>query len=95
MRTQNDKYRENKDQIPPSRGPESQTEDKTTNATPDQRKEVNVENYAIVSEIGQLLKELDFPAEKNKILEFVRNHHIVQNKERILDRLVVWRIKNP
>jgi hypothetical protein len=80
---------EKNDQIPRSSGPESKTGKMINeqNAVEGQRKEVNVENYALVSEIGQLLKDVDFPAEKNKILEFVRGHHVVQNKEKILDVL--------
>jgi hypothetical protein len=31
-----------------------------------------------------LLKDVDFPADKNKILEFVRGNQVVQNKEKIL-----------
>ncbi len=81
--------RDNKDQIPNSVGPESQTGKMISeqNAIEGQRKEVNVENYAMVSEIGQLLKDLDFPADKNKILEFIRGNQVVQNKEKILDVL--------
>jgi len=80
---------EKNDQIPRSSGPESQTGRMISeqNAVEGQRKEVNVENYALVSEIGQLLKDVGFPADKNKILEFVRGHHVVQNKEEILDVL--------
>ena len=79
----------NKDQIPQSSGPESQTGEVISqqNAIEGQRKEVNVENYAVVAEIGQLLKDLNFPADKNKILEFVQNHHGGQNKGRIIDVL--------
>jgi Protein of unknown function (DUF2795) len=78
-----------REQIPKSEGPESQTGKMINeqNATEGQRKEVNVENYAMVSEIGQLLKDLDFPADKNKILEFVQSQQITQNKEKILDAL--------
>jgi len=81
--------RDNRDQIPKSEGPESQTGKMINeqNAIEGQRKEVNVENYAMVSEIGQLLKDLDFPADKNKILEFIRGNQLVQNKEKILDVL--------
>ena len=81
--------RDSKDQIPNSVGPESQTGKMISeqNAIEGQRKEVNVENYAMVSEIGQLLKDLDFPADKNKILEFIRGNQVVQNKEKILDVL--------
>lgn len=77
---------EKNDQIPQSSGPESQTGRMINeqNAVEGQRKEVNVENYALVSEIGQLLKDVDFPADKNKILEFVRGNQVVQNKEKIL-----------
>ena len=81
--------RDNRNQIPNSEGPESQTGKMINeqNAIEGQRKEVNVENYALVSEIGQLLKDLDFPADKNKILEFIRGNQLVQNKEKILDVL--------
>ncbi|HSA74798.1 MAG TPA: DUF2795 domain-containing protein [Candidatus Nitrosocosmicus sp.] len=80
---------ENRDQIPKSEGPESQTGKMINeqNATEGQRKEVNVENYAMVSEIGQLLKDLDFPADKNKLLEFVRSRQVTQYREKILDTL--------
>ena len=80
---------ENRDQIPKNEGPESQTGKMINeqNATEGQRKEVNVENYAVVSEIGQSLKDLDFPADKNKILEFIRSHQAIQNKQKILDAL--------
>lgn len=80
---------ENRDQIPKSEGPESQTGKMINeqNATEGQRKEVNVENYAMVSEIGQLLKDLDFPADKNKLLEFVRSRQVTQYREKILNTL--------
>ena len=80
---------ENRDQIPKSEGPESQTGKMISeqNATEGQRKEVNVENYAMVSEIGQLLKDLDFPADKNKLLEFVQSRQGTQNREKILNAL--------
>ena len=37
-----------------------------------QRKEVNVGDYAKTAAFGQLLKDLDFPAGKNEIIEFVQ-----------------------
>jgi hypothetical protein len=37
-----------------------------------QRKEVNVESYSKVAAIGQILKDMDFPADKNKIISFAR-----------------------
>lgn len=80
---------EKKDQIPSTEGPESQTGKVISqqNAVEGQRKEVNVENYALVSEIALTLKDLDFPANKNNILEFIKKHHKIQNKEKILNTL--------
>jgi len=37
-----------------------------------QRKEVNVGDYVKTAAIGQLLKDLKFPADKNKIMQFVQ-----------------------
>jgi len=37
-----------------------------------QRKEVNVGDYVKTAAIGQLLKDLKFPADKNKIIQFVQ-----------------------
>jgi Protein of unknown function (DUF2795) len=37
-----------------------------------QRKEVNVESYSKVAAIGQILKDMDFPADKNRIISFAR-----------------------
>ncbi len=39
-----------------------------------QRKEVNVSDYVKTAAIGQLLKDLEFPADKNKIIQFVQLH---------------------
>jgi hypothetical protein len=37
-----------------------------------QRKEVNVESYSKTASIGQILKNLDFPASKDKIVLFIQ-----------------------
>src|SRR5437879_1719807 len=37
-----------------------------------QRKEVNVESYSRTASLGQILKDLDFPASKDKIVQFVQ-----------------------
>ena len=37
-----------------------------------QRKEVNVESYSKVASLGQILNDLDFPANTDKIVEFVK-----------------------
>jgi hypothetical protein len=38
-----------------------------------QRKEVNVESYSKAASLRQMLKDLDFPASKDKIIQFVQN----------------------
>jgi hypothetical protein len=43
---------------------------------PGQRKEVNVESYANVASIGQILKEFEFPSNKEKIVQFVKTNSI-------------------
>ena len=57
-----------------------------------QRKEVNVGDYAKTAALGQLLKDLDFPADKNKIIEFVQQSQkpsniTTENKQEILSLL--------
>ena len=37
-----------------------------------QRKEVNVGDYVKAAALGQLLKDLEFPADKTKIIQFVQ-----------------------
>ena len=55
-----------------------------------QRKEVNVESYSKVASLGQILKDLDFPTNKAKILEFVKmrnaNGDILSSLQRIKDK---------
>ena len=78
-----------RDQIPQSSGPESPIGEVISqqNATEGLRKEVNVESYSDVSKIGQLLKDVGFPAPKSKILQKVRQSEDFQNKENILRAL--------
>jgi hypothetical protein len=80
---------DNRDQIPKSEGPESQTGKMISeqNAIEGQRKEVNVESYSGVAKLGQLLKDLDFPAQKSKILQFLRQSEDFKNKGDILKAL--------
>jgi hypothetical protein len=40
-----------------------------------QRKEVNVESYSKTASLGQVLKDLKFPTNKVKVLEFVRKQN--------------------
>src|SRR5919197_1086940 len=55
-----------------------------------QRKEVNVESYSEVASLGQILKDLDFPADKDKIVKFVKQRNasdqILSSLQNIEDR---------
>jgi uncharacterized protein DUF2795 len=53
-----------------------------------QRKEVNVESYSKVAKVGQMLKDVEFPIAKRKIVEHIKQQHsdsVV--KEQILEKL--------
>jgi hypothetical protein len=53
-----------------------------------QRKEVNVESYSKVAKIGQILKDIEFPVTKQKILEHIKQlHSDSQENEVILEKL--------
>jgi hypothetical protein len=76
---------EKKDQIPGAQNiGETSAVISEQGGIPGQRKEVNVENYERVASLGQVLKQLDFPASKDKIISFVKTH--VTDKE-LLDKL--------
>ncbi|HEX2472726.1 MAG TPA: DUF2795 domain-containing protein [Nitrososphaera sp.] len=88
--------RENPDQIPQ----DDDTQGKTGRVVSEQagvqgqRKEVNVESYSKVAAIGQILKDLDFPADKNRIISFARQQQSsaadnknMENREDILSAL--------
>ncbi|HYY40100.1 MAG TPA: DUF2795 domain-containing protein [Nitrososphaera sp.] len=84
--------RENPDQIPQ----DDDTRGKTGRVISEQagvegqRKEVNVESYSKVAALGQILKGMDFPADKDKIIAFARQQTLevdnktAENKEDIL-----------
>jgi hypothetical protein len=77
--------RENPEQIPGEENlGETQKVISEQGGIPGERKEVNVESYERVAEIGQILKNLDFPANKDKILKFVKTY--ARDKE-VLDKL--------
>ncbi len=89
--------RENPDQIPQ----DDDTQGKTGKVVSEQagvqgqRKEVNVESYSKVAAIGQILKDMDFPADKNRIISFASqqqfsgadNKKDTENREDILSAL--------
>ena len=43
------------------------------NSIPGQQKEVDVKDYPYASELANLLKDMEYPADKNKILGFVKS----------------------
>jgi hypothetical protein len=55
-----------------------------------QRKEVNVESYSKTASLGQILKDLDFPTTKDKIVKFVQqknaNGDLLSIMQRIEDK---------
>jgi hypothetical protein len=55
-----------------------------------QRKEVNVESYSKVASLGQILKDLEFPASKNNIVQFVQqkspNSDLISALKKLQDR---------
>jgi hypothetical protein len=82
--------RENIEQIPKEDDTQGSTGKVISeqNAVEGQRKEINVESYSKVANIGQILKDMDFPAEKSKIVEFVKQKlSNDQNKSEILSAL--------
>ena len=66
--------RENPDQIPQEDDPQGKTGGVVSEqaGVQGQRKEVNVESYSKVAAIGLILKDMDFPADKNRIISFAR-----------------------
>jgi hypothetical protein len=57
---------------------------------PGERKEVNVESYERVAALGQILKEIDFPTNKDKIINFVKTNasdkELLNKLEKIEDK---------
>ena len=77
--------REKSDQIPNSNNDErtQRIVDEQDNI-PGQRKEVQG-NYGQLASIGQILKDMDFPAPKNEISEYIKSNSNVDTN--ILERL--------
>ena len=77
--------RENSEQIPGEENlGETQKVISEQGGIPGERKEVNVESYGKVAALGLIFKDLDFPANKDKIIKFVKSYG--SDKE-ILDKL--------
>ena len=87
--------RENPDQIPQ----DDDTQGKTGRVVSEQagvqgqRKEVNVESYSKVAAIGQILKDMDFPADKNKIISSQGNNNKVQEQIIKIEKMYYRRYK--
>ena len=43
------------------------------NNIPGQQKEVNVKDYPYASELANLLKDIEYPTDKNKIFNFIKS----------------------
>jgi hypothetical protein len=80
---------ENIEQIPKEDDPQGKTGKiiSEQSGVEGQRKEVNVESYSEVATVGQILKDIEFPTNKNKIIEYIKQQSNVQNKEEILAKL--------
>lgn len=78
--------RENPEQIPKEDDPQGKTGKVISEqaGVEGQRKEVNVESYSKVADVGQILKDLKFPANKEKIIEHLKRQTNLQDKEEIL-----------
>lgn len=81
--------RENPEQIPREDDPQGRTGKVISEqaGVEGQRKEVNVESYSKVADVGQILKDMEFPANKNKIIERIKQQPNIQSKEEILTKL--------
>ena len=64
--------REKPEQIPGEENLETQIVISQQDGIPGERKAVNIEDYERVAALGQILKDLDFPANKDKIITFVK-----------------------
>jgi hypothetical protein len=60
---------------PPSRSEAQDTVNKQE-FVEGQRKEIDVKDYAEAQTLGQVLKDLEFPATKNQIITFVEQHEL-------------------
>ena len=83
--------RENPEQIPGDENlGETQKVISEQGGIPGERKEVNVESYGKVASLGQILKDLEFPANKDKIIKFLKSYvtdkDILNKLEKVKDK---------
>jgi Protein of unknown function (DUF2795) len=82
--------RKNIEQIPTEDEPQGKTGKAVSEQAgiEGQRKEVNVESYSKVAKVGQMLKDVEFPIAKHKIVEHIKQQHSDSaEKEQILEKL--------
>jgi Protein of unknown function (DUF2795) len=82
--------RENIEQIPTEDEPQGKTGKVVSEqgGIEGQRKEVNVESYSKVAEVGQMLKDIEFPITKRKVIEHIKEQHSDSvMKDKILEKL--------
>jgi hypothetical protein len=82
--------RENIEQIPTEDEPQGMTGKVVSEqgGIEGQRKEVNVESYSNVAEVGQMLKDIEFPIAKRKVIEHIKEQHSDSvMKDKILEKL--------
>ena len=92
MSSNNTSNRENIEQIPKEEHVgEVQKAVSEQGGVEDQRKEMNVGDYVKASAVGQLLKNLEFPTDNNKIIQFVHLQETQTNisKEKKEDLLYI------
>ena len=70
----------NEEQSQKQNGPEVQGKEVSSpqNRNEGEKEEVNIESYSDVEKLGQLLKNLNFPAPKSKILQYQADRRLSQ-----------------
>ena len=60
------------------------------NNIPGQQKQVNVKDYPYASELANLLKDIEYPTDKNKIITFIKSiGNTDQNIMELLEKIKV------
>ena len=58
------------------------------NNIPGQQKEVNVKDYPYASELSNLLKDIEYPTGKNKIINFIKSiGNTYQNIMKLIEKI--------
>ncbi len=57
------------------------------NNIPGQQKDVNVKDYPSAIELANVLKDVDYPADKNTIINFVKSNNTDNNIVNLLEKV--------